>query len=137
MQIKGIFWKLFHLLITPSINKTSTSINYSLNQQNFSIYQLLFKLTENNSYSFLLLINHKRFNDSEEYMFFIYIKYKLPLSLDSFSKANFIYCSRYTGCFKIKYTIWNQYNFHSIIDTNLKQKPFEKRGFKFFIWCIT
>ena len=36
----------------------------------------------------------------------------------------------YTGCFKIKYTILNQHNFHSIIDTNLKQKPFKKGGFK-------
>ena len=41
---------------------------------------------------------------------------------------------RYTGSFKIKYTIWNPHNFHSVIDTNLKQKPFGKEGLKFFLF---
>ena len=42
-----------------------------------------------------------------------------------------------TGCFKIKYTIWNQSNFNCIIDTNLEQKPFKKADLKFCSWCIT
>ena len=44
-----------------------------------------------------------------------------------------IYIHVHTGCFKIKYTILNEHNFHSIIDTNFKQKPFEKGGLKFII----
>ena len=42
----------------------------------------------------------------------------------------------YTVSFKIKYKVLNQYNFHCIIDTILKQNPLECRGIQIYFSCI-